>query len=91
MSLRRNVLAWAIFIAAALAALSVADAGGFRRYLTLRRESAVLEEKNQKLMQQNAELLREVEAMRKDPAAQERAAREELGYIKPGEVIIHLE
>ena len=35
--------------------------------------------------------MREINALRNDPAALERAAREELGYIKPGELVFHLE
>ena len=34
---------------------------------------------------------REVEGLRDDPAAIERAAREELGFVKPGEIVIHLQ
>ncbi len=34
---------------------------------------------------------REVEALRSEPAAIERAAREELGFVRPGEIVIHLE
>ncbi|MCI0672719.1 MAG: septum formation initiator family protein [Myxococcaceae bacterium] len=30
-------------------------------------------------------------ALRKDPRALERAAREELGFVKPGEVVLQLE
>ena len=38
-----------------------------------------------------AALLREIEALRSDPAALERAIREELNFVRPGEVIVQVE
>lgn len=91
MSRRRILLGWAVAAAGVLAVLSAFDAGGFRRYVALRREIAALEEKNHRLAEQNQHLSQEVEALRKDPKALERAAREELGFIKPGELVFNLE
>lgn len=91
MSRRKILLGGAVVAAGALALMSALDAGGFRRYLALRREIAALEEKNQRLAEQNQHLTREVEGLRKDPKALERAAREELGFIKPGEIVFNLE
>jgi cell division protein FtsB len=34
---------------------------------------------------------REVKALTGDPAALERAAREDLGYVRPGEIILKLD
>ena len=81
----------AAVLAGVLSLASVADARGFRRYLKLRQDVEALQERNRTLAQQNEGLLREINALRKDPAALERAAREELGYIKPGELVFHLE
>lgn len=81
----------AAVVAGVLSLASVADARGFRRYLRLRQDVEALQERNRGLAQQNESLLREINALRKDPAALERAAREELGYIKPGELVFHLE
>ncbi|MDC0706873.1 septum formation initiator family protein [Stigmatella sp. ncwal1] len=78
-------------VAGALSLASVADARGFRRYLTLRRDVETLQERNRTLAEQNEALRREIQALRKEPAALERAAREELGYVKPGEIVFHLE
>lgn len=78
-------------MAVVLVALSAADARGFRRYLKLRRELAALEERNRTLEEQNEALRLEVSGLRADPAALERAAREELGFVKPGEIVFHVE
>lgn len=83
---------WAAVAAAfALAAISASAEGGFRRYLRLSRDVEALKEKNRRLGEENARMLREVEALQKDPRALERAAREELGFVKPGEVVFSLE
>jgi cell division protein FtsB len=87
----RRRLGWAAAIAMGLALLSVSDSGGFRRYLHLRNQIASLKQKNQNLTQQNDAIRREVEALRNDSNSQERAVREELGYVRPGEAVIDLE
>jgi cell division protein FtsB len=91
MTARNKVLMVAAVLAGVLSLASVADAKGFRRYLRLRQDVEALQERNRVLAQQNESLLREINALRKDPAALERAAREELGYVKPGELVFHLE
>ena len=88
---RKILLVTACALAAVLAGVSVADSAGFRRYARLRGEMKGLETRISDLKTQNARLSREVEALRSDPAALERAVREELGFIAPGEVIINLE
>ena len=81
----------AVVVAAALAVYSVVDAQGFRRYFRLQREVASMTDRNQRTVEENRALLREIEGLRTDPKALERAAREELGFVKPGEVVINLE
>ncbi|WP_239014157.1 FtsB family cell division protein [Archangium violaceum] len=78
-------------MAALLTLVSVVDAKGFRRYLLLRQDVEAIQERNRILSEQNDVLRREINALRNDPTALERAAREELGYIKPGEIVFHLE
>lgn len=39
----------------------------------------------------NRQLKSSIDALRNDPKAVERLAREKLGYIKPGETVIHFE
>ncbi|MFN7132259.1 MAG: FtsB family cell division protein [Myxococcales bacterium] len=77
--------------AAALAVLSVSDARGLGRVARLRKEVDSLEQKNRELEQANAALRREIEALSGDPRAVERAAREDLGYVKPNEVVFSFE
>ena len=91
MTARQKFLAVAGGLAMALSLASVADAKGFRRYLRLREDVESLQERNSALASQNEGLRREIQALREDPAALERAVREELGYVKPGEIIFHLE
>lgn len=59
-------------------------------YMTLRereREKAALEEEIRRLTLENLRLMRQVKALRTDPQAVERIAREEMKLARPGEVI----
>jgi cell division protein FtsB len=91
MTVRRKLLGVAACVAAFLTLVSAADAKGFRRYLRLRQDVEVIQERNRARSEQNEILLREINALRNDPAALERTVREELGYVKPGELVFHLE
>ncbi len=84
---------WAIYgtVVAALAALAAVDPGGLRKYVALSREVERMRGENARLSDENARLAREVRALRTDPVAQERAVREELRYIRPGERVYVLE
>lgn len=89
---RRRQVVWAsVVVALVLAVGSAVAEGGFRRYWRLKQDVRTLEDRNAKLAQDNAKLRREVEALRDDPVALERAAREELGYVKPGELVFDVE
>ncbi len=83
----------ALYLAAltALLALSAADPDGLRKALHQERQVARLAEENAALEQSVQRLRREVKALSGDPAALERAAREELGYVKPGEIVYRLD
>jgi cell division protein FtsB len=91
MALRRKKAWIAISAAGALALVSVADARGFRRYLRLQQDASDLKFRNHQLREQNARLRAEIEALRGDRSALERAVREELGYIRRGEIVLNLE
>lgn len=91
MTVRGKALAVAGVVAALLASVSVADSRGFRRYLALRQDLRTLEDRNAAMSRENEALKREIAALGEDPAALERAAREELSFVKPGEIVIHLE
>jgi cell division protein FtsB len=82
---------WGIVGAAALAvAAALLDPAGLRRYLALSGEVARMEDENRRLAAENAALSREAHALRSDPAALERAAREELRFVRPGERVYWL-
>ncbi len=91
MAARAKWMWGAVGLAACLSLWSVADARGIRKYLALDADVQALEAKNRALRAQNARYLEEIEALRKDEAALERAAREELGFIRPGEIVFNLE
>jgi cell division protein FtsB len=85
-------LLWiAVAAAAALAAWSLTAEGGFRRYSKLSKEVDDLKSQNRALATKNARLLSEIQRLRTDDLAIERAAREELGFTRPGEVVVSLE
>jgi cell division protein FtsB len=73
-----------------LLALSAADPEGLRKHRRLEDQARRVAEENRSLVRENARLLREVRALHGDPAALERAAREDLGFVRPGEIIFHL-
>jgi cell division protein FtsB len=91
MTARQKLLMVSGVLAGVLSLASAADARGFRRYLKLRDDVEALQQRNQAVAAQNEALRREIQALRDDPAALERAVREELGYVKPGELVFHLE
>jgi cell division protein FtsB len=63
---------------------------GLRHTIGLRRDLTVLRAHNQGLAAENERLAREAEALRADPAAIERVARDELGWVRGGEVVVDL-
>ena len=74
-----------------LVAVSVMDGRGFRRYLRLQQDVMSLQDRNRVVAEQNAALRLEVERLKREPKALERAVREELGYVKPGEIVINVD
>jgi cell division protein FtsB len=63
---------------------------GLGRTLTLARDLKTLRARNQELAAENDRLTREAEALRNDPGAIERVARSDLGWVKPGEIVVDL-
>ena len=57
----------------------------------MRAEAALIHAENEKLGAENGRLTREVQALRSRPEAMERAVREELRYVRPGEVVYRLD
>lgn len=63
---------------------------GLVRTVRLRQELSTLRARNATLAAENRQLQREAESLRDDADAIERVARVELGWIKPGEIIVDL-
>ena len=96
--MRRGTRKWAGQVGAALLVTLVLGyvpyhvyaRSGLARTLQLRRELGLLHARNVDLRFENERLAREAEALRSDPEAIERVARAELGWVRPGEVIVDL-
>ncbi len=91
MTRQRHFLWGAVIVALVLLASSVVAKGGFRRYWKLQGDVRALEERRAKLTDENARLRREAQALQDDLPTIERAAREELGFVKQGELVLSLE
>ena len=76
-------------VAAVVLLVRIADQG-FAELAAAEREQDRLEAQRERLTHSIAELHDTLEAVRDDPAAVESLARDELGYIRPGERVILL-
>jgi cell division protein FtsB len=96
--MRRETKTWAgRLVAAAVVAFVLASLpyvlytrSGLGRTLALARDLKSLRARNQDLAAENDRLAREAEALRNDPSAIERVARSDLGWVKPGEIVVDL-
>lgn len=87
-------LVWsACALSLALVLFAVADPRGVRRVLALRAQSAQQQQQNQKLAARNEALQQMVRALgpQLDPKVLEREAREQLGWVRPGELLFKFE
>jgi cell division protein FtsB len=62
--------------------------GGVARHGPLRQELRNLEAEVENLVRANRALAREIEALRSDPEFMESVARDELGWVRPGERVV---
>ncbi len=83
----------AAVIALAIAVSSVADSRGLSRLRLLHADCARQQAANDALREQNSALLRTIQTLGDpiDRAALERAAREQLGYVKQDEIVFKFE
>jgi cell division protein FtsB len=81
---------WIVGAVALAAAAAAVDPHGVRKYVRLDAEVRRMRDENARLAAENAALAREARALRGDPAALERAAREELRFVRPGERVYWL-
>ncbi|MCS6798162.1 MAG: septum formation initiator family protein [Myxococcota bacterium] len=88
-----HTLAWALPLALLLTAIVAVpvmmfEPGGLPRWRALRQELRQLNEHNERLRLEVERLHREIEALRTDPATVERVARDELGLVRPGDLVL---
>lgn len=88
---RKRAALASVAIAAVLLAASAADPEGLRKWRRLAHEARRIDAENRLLVRENERLRRDVRALHGDPAALEQAAREDLGYVRPGEIVIKLD
>ena len=96
--MRRETKTWAgrlaavavVFFVLAYVPYHVYVRSGLKHTIVLRRDLIALHAHNQELAAENERLAREAEALRTDPAAIERVARDELGWVRAGEVVVDL-
>lgn len=85
--MRPFLLAIALVVAV-LAYAWLLPESGFPTWLRLRQEVTQAEQRIELLERQNHALRDEVVALQRDSFAQERAVREELGWVRPGEILV---
>lgn len=84
----------ALFLLGAAVLLAVAgvlDPSGLGKSFRLQEECVRMAAENHRLQLENNRLASEARALLSDPKARERAAREELRFIRSGEVIYRLD
>ena len=93
LSAQRRLVLGALFASLSISAASLADPSGVRRLQRLRAEVARQEQKNRALREENARLAGTVQELSPpvDPAVLERVAREQLGFVRPDEVLFKFE
>jgi cell division protein FtsB len=64
------------------------DDRGMRATLQARRDARLLAAQIESLRTENVILRRRADALRRDPAAIEETARETLGLLRPGEIVV---
>jgi cell division protein FtsB len=86
--LAERVLPLSILAVALIAVpVLILSPGGLRRLESLQQEKTRADEEISRLSQQIRELRAEVERIKKDPAAVERVARDELGLVRQTELV----
>ncbi len=89
----QRLVAGAALVSLVLTGLSLADSRGLARLRKLDRDLARQEQLNQQLRDENAALARTVKSLSPpvNDAALEKAAREQLGFVRPDEVVFKFE
>jgi cell division protein FtsB len=93
LSPRKKLVLGAFAASLCLSAMSLADLKGLRRLERLRADIDRQEQKNRELRAQNERLAKTVRELSSpiQPAALEKAAREQLGFLRQDEVLFKFE
>src|SRR5437763_9908109 len=93
LSPQQRLVLGALLASLTMAGLSLADPRGLRRLRRLESDIARQELKNRELRDENARLARTVKELSPpiSPAALEKAAREQLGFVRPDQVLFKFE
>ena len=93
LSAQQRLVLGALIASVAMAAISLADPKGLRRLERLRSDIDRQEQKNRELREENARLARTVKDLSPplNSAALEKAAREQLGFVRQDEVLFKFE
>ena len=87
-----KALSLGTFVIVAIAVSAMLDQDtGLRIWLELRRDLAVSNVRVEQLVRENETLRGEIETLESEPAAIDRAIREELDLVLPGEVVVRFE
>jgi len=87
-SSRRRLATWGLFVFAALIAAHVLfGTNGWMAYEDKKTEYRKVTDDVQRMQQENAQLEAQIKALKTDPKAIEKEAREQLKYAKPGEIV----
>jgi cell division protein FtsB len=88
---RRRLATWGVGVLACVVAYHVLfGANGLVVYGQKRSESKQVQEQLENLKRQNEQITQRIRALKSDPKAIEREAREKLKYVRPGEMVYTL-
>jgi cell division protein FtsB len=93
MSPRRRLLLGALAVSTCISAASLLEPAGLRRLQRLQADIDRQEQKNRQLRDENARLSHTVRELSPpvDASALEKAAREQLGFVRPDEILFQFE
>ena len=89
-SIEKVILSFLLLAAVVVIIAAVFGKHGLLTYTELNTRYQSMQDEVARLKDENARLKTEIEALKSDPEAIERVAREELGMIKPGEVLYRI-
>jgi cell division protein FtsB len=86
-NIEKSLMLAVALLGVVLVALGLFGNNGIITYTELKRGYNDMQQRVDKLNRENEKLMEEINALRNDPTYIERIAREELGMVRPGEVL----